>query len=102
MPVGGADRAGFLCVLKRLNQPQCFIHAAPDGQVVDGGMLNHALVVDEEQPAQGHAVFENAVLGGDFLVDVGEQRKFDLADSTGSTAGFCQARCVYSLSIETP
>ena len=42
--------------LDGLKQAQCLVHAAPNGHVVDGGLLQHPLRVDDEQAPQSYSL----------------------------------------------
>mmetsp|Transcript_44705 Transcript_44705/g.74304 ORF Transcript_44705/g.74304 Transcript_44705/m.74304 type:complete len:292 (+) Transcript_44705:539-1414(+) len=68
-PVGWAHLAVFGHKLEGLQQAEGLVHRAAHGQVVHRDLLQHALGVDQEQPAERNAdVFQqHAVIGRDGL-----------------------------------
>mmetsp|Transcript_7705 Transcript_7705/g.14483 ORF Transcript_7705/g.14483 Transcript_7705/m.14483 type:complete len:328 (-) Transcript_7705:129-1112(-) len=68
-PVGWAHLAVFGHELEGLQQAEGLVHRAAHGQVVHRDLLQHALRVDQEQPAERNAdVFQqHAVIGRDGL-----------------------------------
>ncbi len=83
-PVSRTDliRVG-LHVLECLKHTQSLVNIPADRQVVDCGVHDHTLRVDNEQSTQGYAfcVVENVVSSGDFLLQVRNQRIVDIADA---------------------
>ena len=80
-PVGRANLIWVgLHVLEGLQNPQGLIHVAANRQVVDGGMHDHTIGVDDEQTTQGNtlSVIENVVGRGDFLLQVGNEGIVDI------------------------
>jgi len=72
-----------LHVLHRLQDAQGLVDAAAEGQVVDGGVLDDTLAVDQEEAAQGDAVGrEDAVGLADLLLEVGDERVGEVAEAT--------------------
>ena len=56
-PVGRANLVGVgLHVLEGLQNPKSLIHVAANRQVVDGGVHDHTIGVDDEQAAQGNTL----------------------------------------------
>ena len=81
-PVGGANLIGVgFHMLERLQHTQGFLHVAAHRQVVDGGVLDHTLRVDDEQTAQGNAFgfVEDVVGTGNLLLEVSNQWIGDIA-----------------------
>ena len=58
--------------LEGLHQPQGFLHRPAHGEVIEGHLPQHALVVNDEEASEGHAlVLEvHAVVLGYFLGEV--------------------------------
>ena len=79
LPVGGAEAAG----LQRLKDAQSLIHGTTHIQAVDGGILENAVRVDNEQAAKSDtfAVDEDAVIGGDLVGHVGNNSELDAFDT---------------------
>lgn len=72
-----------LHVLKSFQNSQRFIHVAAESQIVDGCVLDDTLLVNDEEPAQGNAVFsEHTVRLCDVLLQVRHQGVLDLAQPT--------------------
>eukprot|EP00982_Pelagococcus_subviridis_P007331 30555-Pelagococcus_subviridis.AAC.3 len=46
----------LLHVLKRLQRAQRLVHGAAEREVVDGGVLHDALLVDDEEPSEGRSI----------------------------------------------
>ena len=71
---GQTSSVGFH-VLERLKHTQGFLHVASHRQVVDGGVLDHTLRVDDEQTAQGNAFgfVEDVVGASNLLLEVSNQ-----------------------------
>ncbi|TYZ69399.1 hypothetical protein PybrP1_007736 [[Pythium] brassicae (nom. inval.)] len=84
LPVRRAHFAVLLDKLQRLDEPERLVHAPADREVVDRHLLQHALRVDDEQPAQRNAsaLEQHAVLGRDELRNVGHDRDVHLAEPT--------------------
>ena len=84
-PVGGADliRVG-LNVLEGLKNTQGFVNVPANRQVVDGGVHDHTIRIDDEQATQSHAfrIIKNVVSGCDFFFQVGNQGIGDVAKTT--------------------
>ena len=84
-PVGRADfiRIG-LHILEGLQNPQRFINIATHGQVVDRGVHDHAIGIDDEQTAQGDtlSVIEDVVGRRDLLLQVSDEGIVDIAQAT--------------------
>ena len=78
-----------LNVLEGLEHPEGFIHAAAHGQVVDRAVHDHALGVDDEQPAKGDAcIFVEHVVGaGNVLLQISNQRVSDVAQAPALPVG---------------
>src|SRR6185369_8614500 len=68
--------------LKGIYHPQCFRNVAAEGEVIYYRMSHKSLGVDEKEAAQGNSIVEqDAIALGDVLVQVGNQRILDVADS---------------------
>ena len=84
-PVGRANlvRIG-LHVLEGLQNTQGFINVAAHGQIVDRGVHDHTIGIDDEQPAQSNtlSVIKDVVGGGDFLLQVSDEGIVDVAQAT--------------------
>ena len=75
-------------MLQRLEGAQGLVHAAAEGEVVDGVVLHDALLVDDEETAERDAVLgEDVVGGGDLLLEVGDEGVVDVAEAAGVTLG---------------
>ena len=89
MPSGRADFAVSFNELQSVNDPQRFVDVAADGQVVDYLMADDTGFVNQKRSAERGAVFvEDAVIVRDFLGNIGDQRKFDVADAAGINRHF--------------
>lgn len=104
-PVGRANLVGVgLHVLEGLQNAQGFINVPSHRQVVDGGVHDHTVRVDDEQTTQGNtlSLVENVVGRGDFLLQVGNEGIVDIAQATLIARVWIQARWLNWLSTETP
>ena len=84
-PVSGANLIGMgLHVLEGLQNAKGFINVPSHRQVVDGGVHDHTVRVDDEQTTQGNtlSLVENVVGRGDFLLQVGNEGIVDIAQAT--------------------
>ena len=68
-------------VLEGLNQAKSFVHTAAHRNVVHGDLTKDAFVIDEKETSEGDAVIleVDAVVLGDLMGEVGEQRDVELA-----------------------
>jgi len=84
-PVSGADlvRVG-LHVLEGLQNPQGFINVTTHGQVVDRGVHDDAIGIDDEQATQGDtlSVIEDVVSRRNFLLQVSDEGIVDVTQAT--------------------
>ena len=83
-PVGGANLIGMgLHVLEGLQHAQGFIHVAAHGQVVDGGVHDHTIGIDDEQATQSDAsvLVEHVVSRSDLFLEVGNEGVSDVAQA---------------------
>jgi len=57
-----------------LEQPECLVHAPPNGQVVDSDLLDDTLRVDDEEPSVGNAQLldQDAIAGTELLGHIRE------------------------------
>ena len=78
-----------LNVLNRFQGTQGFIHATTKGQVVDSGVLNDAIFVDDKQPAQRNTSIgiEDVVSCADFFLDIRHQRIVQVTDASRFAIG---------------
>lgn len=83
LPAGGADLAVLVGVLEGLHQPEGLVHGAADGEVVHGDLPEDALVVDDEEAAEGVAVLleVDAVVLADGVRQVGEEGDVESAEA---------------------
>ena len=84
-PVGRANLVGVgLHVLEGLQNAKGFINVPSHRQVVDGGVHDHTVGVDDEQTTQGNtlSLVENVVGRRDFLLQVGNEGIVDIAQAT--------------------
>ena len=83
LPVGGADLAVLAHELERLQDAERLVHRAADADVVDRGVLDDAVGVDDEEAAQrdGAGLVEDAVLLGELLLEVLEERVREALDA---------------------
>ena len=89
-PVSGANLIGMgLHVLEGLQNAQGLINVAAHGQVVDGGVHDHTIGIDDEQAAKGDAfcVVQNVVGGCDLFLEVSNQGIVDVAQAALVTRG---------------
>ena len=90
LPVCGTHFIGVrLDVLDGLQHAQRFIYATTEAEVIDGGVLNHPILIYDEQAAKGNACIrvENIVSGADFFLEIGNQWIVDVTDSAAFTIG---------------
>src|SRR5687767_8890794 len=52
LPVRGANLAVFLCVVNRVKQSKDFIDISAEIEMIDGGVLEDSVLVDDEESAQ--------------------------------------------------
>ena len=83
LPARGADLAVLVRVLESLHQPQRLVHGPAHGEIVHGDLPQHALVVDDEEAAEGVAVVleVDAVVLGDGVGEVREEGDLQLAQA---------------------
>ena len=93
LPPRGTHLAVFVRVLEGLHQPEGLIDGPADGEVVHSDLSEDALVVDDEQAAQGVAVVLeiDAVVLGDGVGQVGEEGNVKVAEAA-LLAGGCSSR----------
>ena len=71
-----------------LQQPECLVHAPPDGEIIDGDLLDHALGIDDEESPVGNAELldQDAIAGTQLLGHIrkdGDLRGFPSQGMTG-------------------
>lgn len=88
-PAGRADLAVLLGELESLDETDGLLDIAADGQVVDGDLSEDALGVDDEQAAQGNALFldEDAVAARNLLRSVGDKGKLQVRTQAALLSG---------------
>jgi hypothetical protein len=88
-------------ILEGLHQAERLIDVATDGSVVEGGLDEHALGVDDVEPTVGVAglLDEATVLAGDGLGQVRHERNAQRATQTALLAGRVDPRQVRVLGI---
>lgn len=84
LPSRRAHLSELVGVLEGLHQPKSLVHAATDGQIVDGHLAQVLLLVDEEEAAEGDARFlvQHAIRTAHLHRLVCEQRDVHVAQST--------------------
>eukprot|EP00963_Diacronema_lutheri_P013450 scaffold2636_cov340-Pavlova_lutheri.AAC.112 len=89
LPTGWTDLVRIvLHVLQRLQCTQHLVYVPAKGQVVDGRMLYDSFPINNEESAEGHSLLrEHAVRGGDFALQIRDQRIVEVAQST--LGSFC-------------
>eukprot|EP00976_Prorocentrum_cordatum_P062685 1176812-Prorocentrum_minimum.AAC.3 len=71
-----------------LEHAEGLVDVAAEGKVVDGGVLDDALLVDDEQAAERNALIGQHIEGrGDLLLKVGHQGVGEVAETTGLAVG---------------
>ena len=86
LPVGGEYFAKLLEVCQGIDHADGFIDASAQRRVVDEHVLQDALLVDQEQAVQGKTgVGEDAVIGADFLGQIGDERVLESTESAFAT-----------------
>ena len=87
LPVGRTHLSVLLHELEGAHQPQRLVYRPSNGQVIDGHLAQHAFRVDQEQAPQRHALLlqQHAVLAGDRLAEVGEERVAETTETAAAT-----------------
>ena len=89
LPSGGAHFTVFIGEEHRIDHAEHFVFVASQRQVVDHGVTNGTVFVDQERSAQGNRIVEeDIIVAGDLLVEVGNQREVDPADAAVIDRGF--------------
>ena len=88
-PAGRTHFTVTVRVLEGLDETEGLVDAAPHRQVVHGDLAQHLLVVDDEEAAQrvAHVLEVDAVVDGDLVRQVGEQRDLQLAQPSLGAGG---------------
>ena len=84
-PVSGANLIGMgLHVLECLQHTQGLINVPAHRQVVDGGVHDHAIRIDDEQAAQGDTgfVIKHVVGRSNLFLEISNERVGDVAKAT--------------------
>ena len=84
-PVGGADLIGMgLHVLECLENAERLVNVTANGEVVDRGVHDHTLGIDDEQAAQRNTflVVQHVVGASDLFLEISDQRVVDVAETT--------------------
>ena len=89
VPVGGADLAVLVGELEGVDEAEGLVNGAADGEVVDCDLAHDAVGVDDEEATEGDAFFfdEDAVVFGELVVLVGEERDVDVAEAAVAAGG---------------
>jgi hypothetical protein len=89
LPVGGADFAVFAGELESLEYAEGFVNGTSDGEVIDGGMLDDAIGVDDEEAAECDSIVgEDAVVGGDLFIEISGEGVVESVDAAGVARAF--------------
>ena len=87
LPVAGDDFAGLFVVLEGLEEAESLVNIAADGEIVDGDLTDVLGGVDDEDGAEGNTgvravLDEDTVVGGNLLVEVGDQGDLHFTEAT--------------------
>ena len=102
-PVGRADSSGLDCTYwKACRRRRVSSTLRPTQQVVDGGVNNHTVGIDQVQATQCLAfVIQDVESVADLFVEVSDQGIVDVTDTT-LVAGLNPGQVAVLLSTETP
>ena len=87
LPVARDDFTSLFVVLEGLEEAESFVDVAANGEVVDGDLTDVLSGVDDEDGAESNTgiravLDEDAVVGGDLLVEVGDQGNLHFTEAT--------------------
>ena len=75
-------------IFTHLEHAEGLVDVAAESKVVDGGVLDDALLVDDEQTAESNALLSQHIEGGgDLLLEISHQGVGEVTKTTGLTVG---------------